>query len=304
MGQVYDPVLKRMITDVEADALNTQRRQHALPDGTSVEVGGDEDFVGPKQQGFFGLRAPGDNRSGDVGFDVPSLSKEDATNLAAMFPQLAGLAAQFVPGGKLASFAVPTAVSLIQQLLSGDELNPLDASLEGIQGFAANRVGAGVGAIGSSGLSKITRALGFGSGASDAEVKALTDLAVKEGAEMTPEGANAIRAAGKSTLPNGVKVSSKPHAALADQLDTARQAAERSPNRITFWPQEAAANYLRTPARQLAIGRRMVNPVGDLSMESHIAPTIEALMRAKLIQQAGKEPDMQSSRGPKRRRLK
>lgn len=305
MGQVYDPVLKRMITDVEADALNEQRRQHALPDGTSVDLSGGDAFVGPREHGFFGLRNPGDDRTKDVGLDVPPMASEDATNLFAMFPQLAGLAAQFVPGGKTASFAVPTSVELIRQLLSGEDLNPLDAAIEGIQGFAANRVGAGVAGIGNKGRDMVTRSLALrGVNKSDKAIKELTDLAINEGAEMTQEGARAIRTAGRQTLPNGVKLTSKPHMALADTLDAARLEAATSPNRITFWPQEALANALRQGPRELRMGRALANPVAGVSTASHLAPSVEAAMRLKLIQMAGNEPPLHSSRGPVRRRLK
>lgn len=290
-------------SDVEADALTQQRSEHA---GLSAEGGDPNDFVGPQQTGFLGFRNPGDDRSEDVGVNVPPLPRDAAEALMRTFPQMAGLIAQFIPGGKAASFLVPAGISLAQQKWNGEALDPTEAVLEGAMSFGANRVGAGVGAVGKAGRGKVTRALGLkGAEKTDAAIQELTDLAIKEGAEMTEEGADAIRAAGTRRLPSGVKVTSRAHKTLADTLDRTRLDYETAPNRITLWPQEAAANWLRAPARQLAMGRRMANPAFGVSTASHIAPSVESLIRLALMGAAAQEePPMQTSRGPVRRRLK
>lgn len=303
MGQVYDPILKRVISDVEADALNQQRRAHSAPPPVQLE--------GPIDQPgmVLGIEHPGGDDSKNFGLTMPPMAQEDAESMFQDFPQIIGLLAQLVPQlrGAKAAVAIPSAIEAARQWWEGEEIDPVDIGVEGMKGLTARAVGRGVEKVGEKGVDLVTRSLSLG-GKSDAAIEALPQLAIKEGAKMTKEGANAIRAAGTRRLANGVTVKNKAHLELADALDEARRKFQTAPNRITFWPQEAMANAIRQAPRELAIGRRMAAPFG-VSTSGVIAPAAQTLMHLKLIQLAnamgdGEEPPLEGSRGPVRRTLR
>lgn len=306
MGQVYDPILKRVISDVEADALNQQRRQHALPDGTTVA------FEGPIEQlQTLSIEHPGGDDSKNFGLTPPpQMAETDAEGMFDQFPQIIGLLAQLVPQlrGAKAAFAVPSALEAARQWWEGEEIDPLNIAVEGAKGLTARGVGRGFEKVGEKGVDLVTRSLSLG-GKSDAAIKTLPKIAIKEGAEMTEDGANAIRATGTRRLANGVTIRDKNYHELADSMDKARRQFQTAPNRITFWPQEAMANAIRQAPRELRIGRRMAAPFG-IDTAGTIAPGAQALAHLKLIQLAnamndsGEEPSLEGSRGPVRRPLR
>lgn len=234
------------------------------------------------------------------GVSLPPMPEGDATNALKAIPQIGGLIAQFTPMGKMgmtASAALPALIELIRQKVSGEEIDPIDIGVQGAFGGAAKLAGNAVHSVGRMGEDKILKALNLGGDASDVAIETLPKRAIKEGARLTKESEAAIRAKGQATASGGLEE-------LADAMGSARRADAVSPSRTTFWPQEAAANWLRKPARQMAMGQNMVKPLGLADTRETIAPGIEASLRALLAAisgQGGDEMPMDTSRGPRRR---
>ena len=225
-----------------------------------------------------------------MGVSLPPMDQGSATNALRAIPQAAGMVAQFTPLGKAgyaANAAVPSIIEVIRQVLSGEPIDPVSVGAQGAMGAGSRLAGRAVEGVGNMGIDKILKALGLGSDATDASITMLPKLAVQEGARLTKASEGAIRNKAVNTASGGLEE-------LADQMGTARRAAEVAPSRITFWPQEAAANYLRDPRRQMAMGQNMVSPFGLADTKTQIAPTVEAMLRAALAERSTKQ-------GPRRR---
>lgn len=98
-----------------------------------------------------------------------------------------------------AAFAIPTAVEGLRQLLEGESVDPTRAVMEGTMGTAAHGVGAALQVPGKFGQQQVRNVLG-----TTPQTDYLTKTAIREGADLSPEGilrlkdqVKALQAAGK-----------------------------------------------------------------------------------------------------------
>ena len=276
-GGVYDPASGKVITIDEARA----------------KVGGG---------GQLGFEVG--NQS--FGVDLPPVPGDDANDMLSAFPQLAGILASLTPQGRTLKGAagVPAILdAVIQAITKGvGNVDPVQSGAQAAMGLVGHGVGKGVGAVGNMGESKILRSLNLtGDMVNDASIKALPKMAIKEGARLTEASEAAIRNKAKNTASGGLEE-------LADAMGQSRRSAAVAPSRTTFWPNEMAANYLREPSRQMAMGQNMVKPLGLAGTREVLAPTAETGVRALLALLASQmgggeseEPALETSRGPRRR---
>ena len=246
-----------------------------------------------EQSGSLGIGNPMGDES--VGFNLPPVAGGDASAILKAFPQLAGLIASFTTQGKSLKMAagVPSVVDIIMQAagLTGDgDIDPVHAAGQGAMGVGGKWTGDLIGGISRQGGEKVIKALGLGADATDPQMKMLKKLALEENARLTEGSEAAIRGKGQATAAQG-------YTQLADAMGVARRADARAPARMTLWPQEAAANYLRRAPRQMAMGQTMAK-AGAAAMP---AETALRLALAALQARTGAEPPMATSRGTRRR---
>lgn len=282
MGQVYDPITKKVVTVEQAKELMRQRS------------GGEQ--VGAS----LGVENPlNDDQS--MGFALPPVASNDAQEVLNAFPQIGGMIAQFTPAGRTmkGAMAVPALVDMVMQLLSKGDVDLGNTAVNAGMGAVGKGVGNTLAGIGNVGKSKILKSLGIPANeATDATVEMMPKLAMEEGARLTKSSEAAIRAKGNNTGAMGL-------VELADAMGKSRRADAVGPARDSAWINEVMVNLVRNPRRQMAVGQAMANPFG-VNMTDKIAPTGEISTRALmalLASQMGadEEPPMETSRGPRRR---
>ena len=279
-GGIYDPASGRVLTIAEAQAA--------------------------MRGGSLGLTNP---VSGETqGINLPPVPGDDATAMLKSIPQIAGLLASFHPATRSswgAAAGIPGVIDMIMQAAEKGigNVDPMQSIVQGGMGMAGKAAGGwaeGAGRnIASQGGQKIIKSLRLPSDTSDQSIDMLRNLAVKEGAQLTKGSEAAIRTGATQTLPNGVRVTSKPHIALADAMGSARRADALAPPRMTLWPQEAIANWSRRAPRQMRAGQAMVR--GGRNLEGN-AKGLEAMVRSIMAYLAGQDSGADSeATGPRRR---
>ena len=252
--------------------------------------------VSQPQRGTLAVTNPM-NRDQSVGFNLPPVEGEDASDMLKAFPQLAGLIAQFTPASRMGftgAAGVPAAVEMLRQVFSGEDIDPMDIGMQGLMGVTGHGVGRALSGIEKAGGDKIVKSLGLPADTPDAAIDMHRNLARREGARITREGEDAIRAKAQRTGLGGLDE-------LADSMSAARRADEVAPSRTTFWPNEAAANFLRRPHRQMAVGQAM-SKAGPLAKPSEaVLRALMALASAMGADEGEAEPPLETSRGPRRR---
>ena len=224
---------------------------------------------------------------GDEGPQQSPMSGQDLVmSMIKVVPQLAGLLLS--RGGAGMAFGVPALTDVGTQALTKgvDEIDPMQSIGQGTLGLGAHGVGRSAPWLVKQGGEKVVKALGL-QGASDPTIKSMQNLAIKEGARLTEASEDAIRAKAVNTASGGLEE-------LADTMGAARRADATAPSRITFWPQEAAANYVRRAPRQMSIGQNMVNAGTELAKLP-----MEAVARILAMISQVEQP--KSASGPKRR---
>lgn len=246
---------------------------------------------------------------GSVGLNLPSAPDDPSESrmgeqLAAAFPQLAGIVASFTPQGRgiKAAAGVPAVLdAVIQAVMNGvGNVDPVQSAAQGAMGVAGKWTGDTVRGVGNAGENMVRRSLNLsGDLKNEVAEEVLPKLALRENARMTKEGVQRIRDKAEATGAGGLED-------LAEAMGKARLDAATAPSRITLWPNELVANFVRQAPREMAIGRTLAKPLGVGTREV-IAPTAETGMRAILALLAsqmgagGEEPAMETSRGPRRR---
>ena len=251
--------------------------------------------VSQPQRGTLAVTNPM-NRDQSVGFNLPPVAGEDATDILKAFPQLAGLIAQFTPASRMGftgAAGVPAAVEMLRQIFSGEDIDLIDAGEQGLMGVAGHGVGRALSGIEKAGGDKIVKSLGLPADTPDAAIDMHRNLARREGARITREGEDAIRAKAQRTGLGGLDE-------LADSMSAARRADEVAPSRTTFWPNEAAANFLRRPHRQMAVGQAM-SKAGPLAKPSEAVLRALMALASAMGAEGEAEPPLETSRGPRRR---
>lgn len=292
MGQVYDPLTKKVLTIEQAQALMKERGGAMIGTGTGVDAA-KVGFQGPLDDQFAGLDLGSKAAAGKVGSEML---------LAA--PQIAGMVAQFFPMGKAVgktyrgAMAVPALVDAVMQMIEQGTLNPLDvnpvqAAVQGMAGGFGKSVGGAIGKALPAGKSLIRRSLDVPEEMQNrAAEEMLPNLVIKEGAKLTREGVDAVANKAAQTGAGGLQD-------LAEVMERARLKGEFAPPRMTLWPQEAVANIARKPARTMGIGKTLAR-VGKTAPGAELST--RALMALLASQaDAGAEPPMETSRGPRRR---
>ena len=292
MGQVYDPLTKKVLTIEQAQALMKERGGAMIGTGTGV----DEAKIGLQnplsEDQFVGLDLGSKAAAGSVGADMLRAA-----------PQVAGMIGQFTPAGKTykGAMAVPALVDMVMQMIEQGTLNPLDvdpvrAGAQGLAGGFGKSVGGAIGKALPAGKSLIRRSLDVPEEMQNrAAEEMLPNLVIKEGAKLTREGVDAIANKATQTGAGGLQD-------LAEVMERARLRGEFAPPRMTLWPQEAAANIARKPARTMAMGKTLAG-VGRMAPGAELST--RALMALLASQaDAGAEPPMETSRGPVRRSQK
>lgn len=282
-GQVYDPMTKQLVTIEQAQELIRQRGGGMTPGNKSLAV---ENPLNKDQR---------------VGVSLPPMAADDANDIFNAAGQGAGIVAQFTPAGKTmkGAMAVPALVDMVMQLLTTGSVDPMRVGVNAGLGAVGKGVGNAVEGIGNVGKSKILKSLHLPANeVTDSTIEMMPKLAMQEGARLTKGSEAAIRAKGERTGLEGLKE-------LADAMGASRRADAVGPSRDTGWLNEAIMNIVRRPKRQMAIGQAMANPFG-VSTNNVIAPGAEASTRALMTllasqMDAGEEPPMETSRGPRRR---
>lgn len=228
------------------------------------------------------------NRQQSVGVSLPPVDPTDAEHIINAIPQAAGMAAQFTPVGKgmTGAMAVPALIEAAIEMVRDGKLNPLDIAGQATLGAVGKGAGNAVEGVGKMGVEKVLKALDLpGVGLDNMNsIKILPKIAIQEGAKMTEAGVNAAKSRAAAT---GSGVLDE----LAQALESAYLKAKTAPARMTFWPQEALANFFRTGPRQLKMGQMMSQAQGA-------GPSAEAITRALETYQQGTTENV---RGPRRR---
>jgi hypothetical protein len=239
------------------------------------------------------------------GLSLPPVPKGDAEQMLDAIPQLAGLLAQFSPLGKTYKGAagVPAFVDMVMQLMQGggdvSQIDPTQTALHAAGGVGGKAVGDVIGGVGQMGKDKILRSLNLsGDLKNEAAEEMLPRLAMRERAQMTKPGIQAIRDKAAATGAGGLED-------LADAMGKSRLDAATAKTKTTFWPNELLSNFLNQPARQMALGQSMAQPFGVNTSET-LAPVGEASVRAFMAWIASQLGESQAAPpappgGPRRR---
>lgn len=275
-GQIYDPVLKRGVTIEEAQRLVAERSA-------------------PQSNGAMTVANPM-NQNQAVGFNLPPMPEPAATDALKMFPQLAGLIAQFTPVGRTGytgAMAVPAGIELIRQLASGEKADATKAATQGAMGAVAKFGGNTVQRVGKGGMDMIRRSLNLGDtpfAYNEVAEQVLPNLALKEGASMTKAGVETARKRAAATGSGSLQD-------LSEVLEKGRYDAANSPTLSGGGLMTLITRMLDNP-RQLKIGQQMTEPFGLASTEKTIAPGVEGAIRALMALLSGQQgtPDTETRR--------
>lgn len=228
------------------------------------------------------------NRQQSVGVSLPPLDPTSAEHIINAIPQAAGMAAQLTPAGRTMTGAVgiPALIEAAIEMVRDGTINPLDVAGQGVLGGVGKGAGNAVEGLGKMGFEKVLKALDLPGVGLDSMtgIKVLPEAAIREGAKMTEAGVNAAKARAAQT---GSGLLDE----LAQALESAYLKAKTAPSRMTFWPQEALANFFRTGPRQLKMGQQLAKARG-------MGPSAEAITRALETYQQGTTENV---RGPRRR---
>ena len=282
-NQIYDPVSQRVVSAQEASALMRERSQ---------------------EPGQLMVKNPM-NTDQSVGFELPPVEGDDAADMLRAFPQLAGLIAQFTPAGRAGfktAAGVPAVVEALRQVFSGEEIDPASIGVQGLLGMGGHGTGTVISGTGKwlagKGENVVRKSLNLsGDLKNEVAAEVLPRAAIREGARMTPSGIQAIQRKAQTTGSGALED-------LGEAMSQARLNEITSPSRITLWPNELAANFVRQAPRELAIGRTMANTGNAVAAT---APAGEAALRALMAlasamgSEGDAEPPLETSRGPRRR---
>ena len=245
------------------------------------------------KRGTLGVSNPM-NPDQSVGVSLPPMPGDAASDALDAIPQMAGLAAQFTPIGRglKGATAIPAIAEAVMQMIRGEGFDPVAIGAQGSGGAISRGVGAGVEKIGQGGKSMILRSLGLqGPLKNEVAEEMLPNLVLRENAKMTKPGVQAIRDKAKATGAGGLEE-------LGEAMGAARLNAATDSSRITGWPHEMVANFIRRPPRVMAIGKALTEPFGVNTSET-LAPAVEAIMRL-LMGSVAAETDTPVT-GPRRR---
>jgi hypothetical protein len=219
-------------------------------------------------------------------------------------PQLAGLAAQFTPMGKagyLAAGGVPAFIEMARQLLSGEEIDPVQGAMQGAGGMMAHGVGNVIKGFGDTGEGLVRRSLNI-----------REPFKTRAAEEVLPRAA--IREKAKMTIPGVDKVRDRAAATGLGSLDDLAEVMERTRLDSSLGPVGggggimAALRDLISNPRQMAVGSAMASPFG-VDTAKTIAPTAEAGLRTLMawISSLTDNPEAEAAASrpgaPARRRL-